>query len=78
MVDGVEDRCRWLDLFKEDRRNVAQKLGLCEQIANVRQESELGDGAHGIDGVWADREVVQVLYKLFCQLNQRRLGKLET
>jgi len=47
-------------------------------VENVRQESELRDGENGIDGVWADREVVQVLCKFFFQLNQRRLVKLET
>ena len=47
-------------------------------MENVRQESDLGDGADGINGVWADREVVWVLYKLFFQLNQRRLVKSET
>ena len=47
-------------------------------MENVRQESVLGDGADGIDGVWADREVVRVLCKLFFQLNQGRLVKSET
>ena len=47
-------------------------------MANVRQESELGDGADGIDGVWANREVVWMLCKLIFQLNQRRSVKSET
>ena len=67
-----------MDLFKEEGSNVAQKLGLCERMANVRQESTLGDGADGIDRVWVDREVVRVLCKLFFQLNQRRPVKSET
>ena len=52
------------------------KLG--QGVANMRQESEVGDGAAGIDGVWVDRDVVWVLCKLFLQLNQRMLGKSET
>jgi len=30
-------------------------------MANMRQESALGDGADGIDGVWVDREVSRAL-----------------
>lgn len=47
-------------------------------VANIRQESELEDGAGGIGGVWADREVLQLLYKLFLKLNKQRLGKSRT
>ena len=46
-----------------------KKLGLCEQMENVRLEAELRDGADGFDGVWVGREVVQVLCKSFFQLN---------
>ena len=70
LVDRALESRRWLDLFKEERSNVAQKLGLSEQMANVKQESMLGDGADEIDGVWVDREVVRVLCKFFFQLNQ--------
>ena len=48
---------------------------MCANVENVRQESMLGDGEDGIDGVWADREVVWFLCKLFLQLNQQRPGK---
>lgn len=44
-------------------------------VANVRQESELGDGEDGIDGVRVDGEVLQVLCKLFLKLNKQWLGK---
>ena len=54
------------------------ELGQSEQMENVKQESESEDGEGEIDGVWVDREVVRVLYKLFLQLNQQRLGKSET
>ena len=47
-------------------------------VANVRQESGLEDGAGGIDGVRVDREVLQVLCKLFPKLNKQRLGKPRT
>lgn len=30
-------------------------------VANVRQESELGDSSYGIDGVRVDGEVLQVI-----------------
>ena len=49
-----------------------------ENVANVRKESELEDGAGGIDGVQVDREVLQVLCKLFLKLNKRRLGRSRT
>ena len=44
------------------------KLG--QGVTNVRQESELEDGAYGIDGVCLDGEVLQVLYKLLLKLNK--------
>ena len=69
LVDGAEERGRWLYLFKEERSNFTQKLGLGGQMANMRQESVLGDGENEIDRVWVDREVVQVLCKLFLHLN---------
>ena len=47
-------------------------------MVNVRQESGLEDGAGGIDGVWASREVLPVLCKLFLKLNKQRLGKSRT
>ena len=40
-------------------------------VAKVRQESELGDGADGIDGVRVDGEVLQALCKLFLKLNKQ-------
>ena len=49
-----------------------------ENVANVRQESELEDGAGEIDRVLVDREVLQVLCKLFPKLNKQRLGKPRT
>lgn len=39
---------------------------------NVRQETKLGDGEDGFEGVWVDREVVHVLCNLCFQLNQQR------
>ena len=47
-----------------------KKLGLCEQMATIRQESELRDGADGFDEVWAGRKVVQVLCKSFFKFDK--------
>ena len=44
-------------------------------MANVRQETRLEDGEDGSDGVWVDREVVQVLCNLCFQLNQQILAR---
>ena len=57
---GVEQCCTKIWEFKAKRANVA----------NVRQESGLEDGADGIDGVWTDKDVLQVLYNLFFELNK--------
>ena len=51
------------------------ELGQSEKMANVRQESMLGGGADGFDGVQVDREMVRVLCNLFFQLNQKRLER---
>ena len=45
-------------------------------MANVRQESELGDGEDGIDGVWGDGEVLQVLCNFF-QTEQTRTWNIK-
>lgn len=45
------------------------KLG--QGVAKVRQESKLGDGADGIDGVRVDGEVLQVLCRLLLKLNKQ-------
>ena len=47
-------------------------------MENVRQESELEDGAGSIDGVGVGKEVSQVLCKLFSKLFKQRLGKPKT
>ena len=65
---GVEQCCTKIWEFRAKRANVA----------NVRQESRLEDGAGGIDGVRADKEVLQVLCKLFFKLTKQRLGKSRT
>ena len=65
---GVEQCCTKIWEFRAKRANVA----------NIRQESELEDGARGIDGVQVDREVLQVLCKLFLKLNKQRLRKSRT
>ena len=44
-------------------------------MANARQESELENGAGGIDGVGVGKEVLQVLCKLFSKLFKQRLEK---
>ena len=49
-----------------------------ENEANEGKEYELEDGSGGIYGVWVDREVIQVLCKLFLKLNKQRLGKSRT
>jgi len=46
------------------------ELGQSEQMENVRQESNLEDGADGIDGVQVDGEVLQVLCKLSFELDK--------
>ena len=49
-----------------------------ENVANVRQESELEDKVGCMDGVRIDEEVIQVLCKLFLKLNKQRLRKSRT
>ena len=43
----------------------------------MRQETKLGDGADGSDGVWVDREVVQVLCKSFFQSEPTKTCKFK-
>ena len=44
-------------------------------MANERQESELQDGAGGIEGVGVGKEVLQVLCTLFSKLFKQGLRK---
>ena len=47
-------------------------------VANEKKESELEDGAGGIDGLGVGKKVSQVLCKLFSKLFKQRLRKPKT
>ena len=49
----------------------------CENIPNERQESKLGDGADGIDGVQVDGEVLQALFTLSFKLEKMKTWKIK-